>query len=122
MDLNLSLRGLLPSHVGPREFHYLPDSEPKGNWTVACYSSQADSQRAWKVIEHAAVAGLLQTYTPDKTNTPTLSSWPAIPCGAITPSQSAFNRSVTKARAVVFRCENSRRYYFSSASKVPEPS
>ena len=35
------------------EYHYLPESGPKGPWNISCYSSALGSQRAWKVIEHA---------------------------------------------------------------------
>lgn len=95
------------------EFHYLPESEPKGNWTVACYSSQADSQRAWKVIEHSGRRGLLQTYTPDKdkhTHPLVLAGDPLWRDYTLTVR---FQPLSDKARSgVVFRCENSRRYYF----------
>ncbi len=46
------------------EYHYLPESAPKGPWSITCYSSSIGSQRAWKVIEHAGRHALLQTYTP----------------------------------------------------------
>lgn len=47
------------------EYHYLPDGNPKGPWTVTSYSSTIGSQRAWKVIEDEGKKALLQTYTPE---------------------------------------------------------
>ena len=95
------------------EFHYLPESEPKGNWTVACYSSQADSQRAWKVIEHKGRRGLLQTYTPDKDK----HTHPLVLAGdPLWRDYTLLVRfqplSDTARSGLVFRCENSRRSYF----------
>lgn len=95
------------------EFHYLPDSEPKGNWTIACYSSQPDSQRAWKVVEVGGRNALLQTYTPDKdkhTHPLVLAGDPLWENYSLTVR---FQPLGNNARSgVVFRCENSRRYYF----------
>ncbi len=95
------------------EFHYLPDSEPKGNWTVACYSSQADSQRAWKIIEHNGRRGLLQTYTPDKDKHTHPLVLAGDPLWRNHTLKVRFQPLSDKARSgIVFRCENSRRYYF----------
>jgi hypothetical protein len=46
------------------EYHYLPESAPKGPWSISCYSSSIGSQRAWKVIEDSGQRVLQQTYTP----------------------------------------------------------
>ena len=50
------------------EYHYLPESGPKGPWSISCYSSALGSQRAWKVIEHAGRNTLQQNYTPGKSD------------------------------------------------------
>ena len=46
------------------EYHFLPESGPKGPWNITAYTSTIGSQRAWQVIEHEGRKALLQTYTP----------------------------------------------------------
>ncbi len=40
--------GQFSPEVGPHtEYHFLPEAAPKGNWTVSCFISPIESQRAW---------------------------------------------------------------------------
>ena len=55
--------GMLSSVVGAHtEYHYLPVAAPKGNWSVSTFRSQPESQRAWRVIEDAGSAAMLQAW------------------------------------------------------------
>jgi len=38
--------GVIGAHA---EYHYIPQTSPKGNWVVSCFRSNG-SQRAWRVI------------------------------------------------------------------------
>jgi len=44
------------------EYHYLTESEPKGPWSISCYSSALGSQRPWKVVEHAGRHASFRTH------------------------------------------------------------
>ena len=46
------------------EYHFLPESGPKGPWNITAYTSTIGSQRAWQVIERDGHKELRQTYTP----------------------------------------------------------
>jgi rhamnogalacturonan endolyase len=56
--------GLLsPGVVGAHaEYHYLPETAPKGNWTASAFLTPA-SQRAWRLIEENGERLLWQSYT-----------------------------------------------------------
>jgi hypothetical protein len=95
------------------EYHYLPDSAPKGPWTITAYTSSVNSQRAWKVIEHGGKKALLQTYSSESEK----HSHPMVVAGD--PFWRDYGVTVrfaplgSKSRSgVVFRCQNDRCYYF----------
>ena len=55
--------GLFSPVVGAHmEYHYLPESAPKGNWAVSTFRSSVPSQRAWRVVEAEGHAAMAQTY------------------------------------------------------------
>jgi rhamnogalacturonan endolyase len=96
------------------EYHYLPESQPKGPWSISCYSSALGSQRAWKVVEHAGHNVLLQTYTPGKSDShvhPMVVAgdplWENYTLNAVFAPESRARRS-----GLMFRIRNDRCYYF----------
>ena len=54
-----SLGSVLGAHA---EYHYLPETGPKGNWAISTFSSSGLSQRAWRAARHDGKPVLLQTY------------------------------------------------------------
>ena len=55
--------GLLAGVVGAHtEYHYLPEAAPQGAWAVSAFLSNADSQRAWRVLREGGQAVLAQTW------------------------------------------------------------
>ena len=55
---------LISSPVGAHtEYHYLPQAAPVGNWAVSTFSSQGESQRAWRVQHDGAEKVIAQTFT-----------------------------------------------------------
>jgi len=44
------------------EYHYLPETAPKGPWSVTAYRSEVDSQRAWRVFETDGKRVMAQMY------------------------------------------------------------
>jgi rhamnogalacturonan endolyase len=96
------------------EYHYLPESGPKGPWDISCYSSALGSQRAWKIIEHAGRNTLQQNYTPGKNDNhvhPMVvagdSLWENYILDVSLSPQSRDRQS-----GVMFRIRNDRCYYF----------
>lgn len=96
------------------EYHYLRESEPKGPWSISCYSSALGSQRAWKVVEHEGRNTLLQTYSPGRSDKHV---HPMVVAGdplwknyvlAVTMSPLARDRRA----GVMFRIRNDRCCYF----------
>jgi len=55
--------GLFFSVVGAHaEYHYLPECAPKGNWVVSTFTSDPQSQRAWRVCRDKDKRIMVQTY------------------------------------------------------------
>ncbi len=54
-----SLGSVLGAHA---EYHYLPETGPKGNWFITTFSSSGASQHAWRGARHNDNPVLLQTY------------------------------------------------------------
>lgn len=55
-----------PGVVGARsEYHYLPESEPKGNWVASAFRGDP-SQRAWRLIEEDGQRRIWQSYLEKK--------------------------------------------------------
>ena len=61
-----SLGSVLGAHA---EYHYLPETGPKGNWAISTFSSSGLSQRAWRAAQHDGKPVLLQTYENKLTHT-----------------------------------------------------
>ena len=95
------------------EYHYLPESEPKGPWSISCYSSALGSQRAWKVVEHAGRNSLLQIYTPgsaDRHVHPIVAGDPLWKDYVLNVTLAPLSRE--RRSGVIFRMRNDRCYYF----------
>ncbi|TWU14684.1 FG-GAP repeat protein [Symmachiella macrocystis] len=106
--------GQFSSLVGAHtEYHYLPDSAPKGHWSVSSFTSRITSQRAWKVFEHEGEAVLAQIYDNVKTKHahPMVvagdDAWQDYTCEVRFVPESDRDQS-----GVVFRYRNDRCYYF----------
>ncbi len=94
------------------EYHYLPETAPKGAWAVSAYTSDPLSQLAWKVFDHEGIRVMAQTYTNKRKDT-----HPLLVAGnwfwtdyAVTVR---FAPEVQGGRSgLVFRRKNDRCYYF----------
>jgi len=96
------------------EYHYLPESGPKGPWNISCYSSALGSQRAWKVVEHAGRNVLQQNYKPGKSDSHV---HPMVVAGDPLWQNYVLNVSFSpqsrdRRSGVMFRIRNDRCYYF----------
>jgi hypothetical protein len=58
--------GVIGAHA---EYHYLPETAPKGNWVVSAYLTPA-SQRAWRLIEENGERLVWQSYTASESERP----------------------------------------------------
>lgn len=105
--------GQFSAEVGPHtEYHFLPEAAPKGNWTVACFISPIESQRAWHIVECEGAHAFSQTYTNERPHTHPVvvageSEWRDYTTEVTLTPHSAHGRI-----GVLFRCHNSRCYYF----------
>ncbi|RPJ85605.1 MAG: hypothetical protein EHM18_09970, partial [Acidobacteria bacterium] len=106
--------GLFSSVVGAHtEYHYLPEAAPKGNWAVSCFVSDAESQRAWRVVEEDGRKLMYQSFRNQRTNHfhPVLVAgdplWRDYSVEAEFKPESAEDQS-----GVIFRYQNDRCYYF----------
>jgi len=54
--------GVVGAHA---EYHYLPETAPKGNWVVSCFRSDG-SQRAWRVLIEDGAHVMCQSYMTSK--------------------------------------------------------
>lgn len=110
--------GNLGSVIGAHtEYHYLPEAWPKGNWSIAAFSSPAMSQLAWKVAKHNGEPVLLQTYGNIRGYEKVTHTRPLVVGGddlwADYTFTSRFTPGPGRGRCgVVFRYFNSRCYYF----------
>ncbi len=106
--------GPLGSVVGAHtEYHYLPVSAPKGNWSITSFRSDIGSQRAWKAFQIGGAAVLAQTFDNKKTQ----HAHPMLIAGDDAWRDYDLTVSFTplSARAqsgVVFRYRNDRCYYW----------
>ena len=104
--------GLLSAPVGAHtEYHFLPEAAPRGNWTVACFSSA--SGRAWRVEQEKSAHVVVQTYE----NTKAGRFHPLLVAGD--PLWGDYHLTVrlkpmaeAAPSGVVFRYRNNRCYYF----------
>ena len=101
--------------VGARaEYHYLPEIAPKGNWAVSCFTSNPESQRAWRVLREGGAHFLCQTFATEKAKS---HSHPLMVTGHPLWSDYAVTvrfapESQAAQSGLVFRCRNDRCYYF----------
>jgi hypothetical protein len=105
--------GVVGAHA---EYHYLPECAPKGNWVVSAFSSDAGSQRAWRVCRDLGRAVMVQAYENKRKDT-----HPMLVAGdALWSDYTLVVRFAPESRAgqsgVVFRCRNDRCYYFFGVS------
>jgi len=106
--------GLFGSVVGAHtEYHYLPESAPKGNWVISAFTSRVASQRAWKVCRFDGEPVMYQAYDNKRSK----HTHPMIVAGH--ESWSDYTVTVRFApesdrdqSGVVFRYRNDRCYYF----------
>jgi len=106
--------GLLSGVVGAHtEYHYLPEAAPKGPWSVSCFLSDAESQRAWRVIEEDGKKLVYQGFRNQKTDHfhPILVAgdplWRDYTLEVEFKPESAGDQS-----GVIFRYRTDRSYYF----------
>lgn len=106
--------GLFSSVVGAHtEYHYLPEAAPKGAWAVSCFSTDTESQRAWRVIEEDGKRLMYQSYPNLRTDHfhPILVGgdplWRDYTVEAELRPESAEDQA-----GVIFRYQNDRCYYF----------
>jgi len=103
--------GVIGAHA---EYHYIPQTSPKGNWVVSCFRSNG-SQRAWRVIRENAETVMYQTYTVSERERqythPIIIAgdelWQNYTFEALCAPESKEARS-----GVIFRYKNDRCYYF----------
>ncbi|MHC4324456.1 MAG: hypothetical protein ACYSUX_09305, partial [Planctomycetota bacterium] len=104
--------GVIGAHA---EYHYVPETAPKGNWVVSCFTSGTPEQRAWWVTAEDGEAMLSQTIYNRRTY-----SHPFV-CTATKGSEfwkdytvsARFAPGSDKGRSgIAFRCRNDRCYYF----------
>src|SRR5262245_51269874 len=55
--------GVVDAHA---EYHYLPETAPKGRWSVSTYRSTIPFQRAWRVMSDDGKRVLAQTHDNHK--------------------------------------------------------
>ena len=112
-DFSLLQVSLFSAPVGAHtEYHYLPEAAPKGNWTVACFSSEGGSQRAWQVEAADGKHVMVQTFNNTKRHThPILVA--GDPLWTDYTVRVQFSPQSTQGQSgLVFRYRNSRCYYF----------
>ncbi len=104
-----SLGSVLGAHA---EYHYLPETGPKGNWAITTFSSSGLSQHAWRAARHNDKPVLLQTYENTLKHTHPMvvggeELWADYTLTATFAPESAKGRS-----GIVFRYRNDRCNYF----------
>lgn len=112
-DFTSYAAGLFSSEVGAHaEYHYLPETAPKGPWSVASFHSGSDSQRAWKVMRVDGQRVMAQTFRNKLKHThPMLSA--GDPLWQDYQVEVHFAPNETKGRSgFAFRYHNCRCYYF----------
>jgi len=105
--------GVLFSVVGAHaEYHYLPETAPKGFWSVSTYRSEPASQRAWKAMTSDGHRVMAQTYTNKRREThPMLAA--GDPLWQDYELEVRFAPGAGKGRSGMgFRYRNDRCYYF----------
>lgn len=105
--------GLFSAEVGAHtEYHYLSEAAPKGNWTVACFTSHKGAGKAWQVKQHNGARIMAQTSQNDYVHThPILST--GDPLWRNYTATIRFTPEVKHGHVgVAFRYQNSRCYYF----------
>ena len=112
-DFRAYAPGVFFSVVGAHaEYHYLPETAPKGPWGVTAYRSDSGSQRAWRVLTHEGRRVMAQTFTNRRREThPMLAAgdplWGDYELAVEFAPERAKGRS-----GVCVRCRNDRCYYF----------
>ena len=104
-----SLGSVLGAHA---EYHYLPETGPKGNWAITTFSSSGLSQHAWRAARHNDKPVLLQTYENTLKHTHPMvvggeELWADYTLTATFAPESAKGRN-----GIVFRYRNDRCNYF----------
>ena len=94
------------------EYHYLPETAPKGPWSVTAYRSEPDSQRAWRVFEADGRRVMAQTYAnKSKECHPMLKA--GDPLWSDYTLELRFAPEKPEGRSgAAFRYQTNRRYYF----------
>lgn len=113
-DFSALRTGLFGSVVGAHtEYHYLPESAPKGNWVISAFTSRIASQRAWKVCRFDGEPVMYQAYENKRSK----HTHPMIVAGDelwsdYTVTVRFAPESDRDQSGVVFRYRNDRCYYF----------
>ena len=103
--------GVVGAHA---EYHYIPETAPRGNWAVSCFSSN-QSQRAWRVLIENGEHVMYQSYSPSKKER--IHTHPMIVAGDELWQDYTFSiefapTSDEAQSGVIFRYKNDRCYYF----------
>ncbi len=111
-DFSTYRKAMFSSVVGAHtEYHYLPESAPKGNWAVSTFRSNIESQRAWFVVDYEGEAAMAQRYT----NKHTFYHPMLVTGDPVWKDYSITARMVPESgdqlRGIIFRYRNDRCYY-----------
>ena len=103
--------GVVGAHA---EYHYLRETAPKGNWAVSCFTTNSDSQRAWRVLREGAAQMMWQSFATEENRS---HSHPMIVAGDplwadYTVAVRFRPESAAAQSGLVFRYRNDRCYYF----------
>lgn len=114
---NLRTGGLFSVVGAHLEYHYLPLAGPKGNWRVSTFTSDPDSQLAWRILERDGKKILFQSIQNRRTHTHPMvvagdPVWRDYRIEADLIPHSGKGRS-----GVAFRARHDRCYYFFGAAE-----
>ena len=104
--------GVVGAHA---EYHYLPQTAPKGHWLVSCFTTRSGSQRAWRVIRTEDQSMMHQTFVNNSRHShPMLAS--SVPGDEFWRDYTVSVRFAPESdrgqSGLAFRYRNDRCYYF----------
>ena len=92
-------RAMTPGMISPgvvgvqSEYHYLAQSQPKGNWVVSAFRRDL-SQRAWRLIEEDGQRLIWQSYTENRVSDRAFTHPMLVAGDALPPSSIAWETSM----------------------------
>lgn len=105
--------GMFSSVIGAHaEYHYFPETAPRGNWGVTSFRPDTDFQRAWRIYDHQGTRVMAQEYfNREKETHPMLSGGHPLWGDYTVEVQFAPGRGEGRS-GFAFRLHNDRNYYF----------